>query len=256
MELKVSYMARTLGIVQARLGSTRLRAKLARRLGGKSMLEWVVRRVTDAQRLDGVIVAAGDSAENERLAHLVPSDVPVFVGSENDVLGRFVAAADAHGADAVVRVCADNPFIDPALIDRLVTTAEEHPGYDYLSYCSQSGRPVILSSVGVFAEWCSTAALRKAHATATDSLDREHVTRFLYSHPERFRIRLLPVPGALDRDDVRLTVDFEEDWEHAETIYEALGPESLEWQRIAGLLEQQPALRERMAELNRVHAKV
>src|SRR5690606_7809253 len=138
------------------------------------------RRVTDSQRLDGVIVATGEGPENARLAELVPSDVPVFVGSERDVLSRFIAAIDEHNAGAVVRICADNPFIDPSLIDRLVTTAERPPGYDYLSYCSQSGLPVILSPLGVFSEWCTAEALRTAHREATDPADREHVTRYLY----------------------------------------------------------------------------
>ena len=67
-------------------------------------------------------------------------------------------------------------------------------------------------------------------------------------------MRLIQVPAALDRDDVRLTVEEQEDWEHAEAIFEALGPESLDWQRIAGLLDQQPALRQRMAVLNQADA--
>lgn len=74
---------------------------------------------------------------------------------------------------------------------------------------------------------------------------------FMYSRPEEFRLRLIPVPVELDHDDVRLTIEHEEDWEHAETIFEALGPDELDWQRIARLLRQQPALRERMAVLNR-----
>jgi len=248
-------MLKTVGIVQARLGSQRLRGKLARRLGGKSLLEWVVRRVTDCQRLDAVIVAAGNGVAEQRIAELVPADVPIFVGSEHDVLSRYVDALDRYPAESVVRICADNPFIDPVLIDRLVAAAVEHPDCDYISYRSRCGRPVILSSLGVFAEWCRADALREAASCTKDPLDREHVTRYLYSHPDRFNIRLLPAPDSIDREDLRLTVDFEEDWEHAETIYEALGPEELDWQRIVMLLEQQPAMRERMAALNRVHVK-
>jgi spore coat polysaccharide biosynthesis protein SpsF len=212
--------------------------------------------VTDCQRLDAVIVATGDEPGGQALAELVPPDVPLFVGSETDVLSRFAAALDRFPAYAVVRVCADNPFVDPVLIDRLVRTADLHPECDYISYCSQSGRPAILSAVGVYAEWCRADALLRAHREATDAADREHVTRYLYSHPERFRVRLIPGPLQLDRDDVRLTVDIEEDWEHAQAIYEALGPEELDWQRIAELLDQQPDLRRRMAVLNRRHAKV
>ncbi|HZZ28429.1 MAG TPA: hypothetical protein VFE46_10545 [Pirellulales bacterium] len=64
-------------------------------------------------------------------------------------------------------------------------------------------------------------------------------------------MRLIPAPQGLDRDDVRLTIGSEEDWEHAQAIFEALGPEQLDYQRIAGLLDHQPALRQRMAALNR-----
>jgi spore coat polysaccharide biosynthesis protein SpsF len=247
---------KTIGIVQARLGSTRLQGKMARKLGGRSLLEWVVRRVTDCERLDRVVVATGDEADNVPVRELVPRDVAVVTGSESDVLGRFVDVLDIHPADAVVRVCADNPFIDPALIDRMVVAADDHPGCDYISYVSSAGRPVILSSVGLYAEWCRADALRRADCEATDALDREHVTRYLYSRPELFNLRLLPTPSELDRDDVRLTVDFEEDWQHAQEIFDALGAEALDWQQIARLLDTQPAMRERMAELNRKHAKV
>lgn len=248
-------MFKTIGIVQARLGSQRLKGKLARRLGSRSLLDWVVRRVTDCSQLDAVVVAAGNGPDDGWIRDLVPADVPVLVGSELDVLGRFAEVLKQYPAQGVVRVCADNPFIDPDLIDRLVAEAADHPACDYVSYCLGGGRPAILSPLGFFAEWCRAEALLAAACEATDAADREHVTRFLYSRPERFGVRLLPVPPQLDRDDLRLTVDYEEDWEHAEAIYEALGPERLDWRRIAVLLEQQPRLRQRMRDLNRQHAK-
>jgi spore coat polysaccharide biosynthesis protein SpsF len=110
--------------------------------------------------------------------------------------------------------------------------------------------------VGVFAEWCSADSLRQADREATSQADREHVTRYLYTHPEKFNLRLLPIPPELDRDDLRLTVDLEDDWEVAQTIFDALGPEQLEWQKITELLANHPRLREKMARLNRQNAKV
>ena len=77
----------------------------------------------------------------------------------------------------------------------------------------------------------------------------------MYSHPEKFNIRLIPAPEKIDRDDVRLTVEIEEDLEHAQAIFEALGPEALDWQGIAELLDHQPAMRRRMAVLNRAYAR-
>jgi len=248
-------MLEKLAIVQATFSSPRARANASRRLGGKSVLEWVVRRVTDCQQVSGAIVVTGDSPEDRSLAELVPLDVPVLAGPADDALERFAAALEKYPAESVVRVRADYPFVDPTLIDRLVTTTRAHPECDYASYCSRDGRPAILSPVGMYAEWFRGAALRRAVRKARTIADRADPTRYIYSHPEKFNLRLIPAPPQIDRDDVRLTVDIEEDWEHALTIFEALGPEELDWQRIARLLDHQPAMRERMATLNRAHAR-
>jgi len=227
-----------------------------RKLGGKPLVAWIVRRVTESQRLDGVIVVIGDRPESRWPVDLVPPDVPIFYGKQADPLACFNAALREYPARAVVRVSADSPFVDPVLIDRLVNTAEDHPNGDYIGYRFGDGRPVIQSRLGVVAEWCQTAALVQADRETADPLDRQQVTRYLYSHPEKFLLRLLPVPSELDRNDLRLTSGVDEDYEHAQEIYDALGPESLDWQRIAGLLHQQPALRRRMAFLNRNHVGV
>ena len=243
---------KTLAIVEARLESPQLRSTLTRKLGSHSVLELVVRRVTDCERLDGVIVVAGETPADDGLVHeLVPPDVPVFVSPQRDPLGRFVAALDAYRADAVVRVCSLSPFIEPVFIDRLVTTAIEHPSYDYIGYRSRSGQPAISSSLGLFAEWCRADALRRVEREAFLTAERQNVTSYVYSHPEEFKLRLIPVPPDLDRDDLRLTIELEEDFEHVQAIFEALGHDELDWRGIAGLLKQQPGLRQRMAALNR-----
>jgi spore coat polysaccharide biosynthesis protein SpsF (cytidylyltransferase family) len=253
-------MLESLGIVQVfpRTGSAACAPRVAstalRRLGGKSLLEWVVRRVTDSQRLNGVIVLLGDSPEEQRLRSLVPADVPVFAHRRSDLLSAYAAAIREYPAESIVRVCVDNPFVDPVLIDRLVVTARSQPACDYISYAAGDGRLAALSRLGIFAEWCRAKALLQADRQASDSSDRWQVTRYLYSHPEMFQLRLIPVPTPLDRDDLGLALDSEEDWEHAQAIVEALGPEVHDWQTIARLLDHQPALRKRMAVLNRAAA--
>jgi spore coat polysaccharide biosynthesis protein SpsF len=223
-------------------------------LGGKSLLEWVIRRVTDATRLDGVIVVGCEAGEHAPLCRLVPPDVPVFLSQDADMLSRYLRALEQYPAETVVRVRGDNPFVDPGLIDRLVIRAEADGDCDYATFGSRDGRPAVLSPVGVYAEWFRAKALRRAGRTAKAPADREEVTHYLYSHPEKFGVRLIPAPEEIDRDDVRLTVAGDEDWDHALAIYEALGPEAFEWQRIARLLNHQPALRRRMAALNRAYA--
>jgi spore coat polysaccharide biosynthesis protein SpsF len=251
-------MIRTLGIVE--LHAQQQRSTFARRLGGQPLVEWVVRRVCDSQLLDGVIVVAGDTPAERELAALVPSDVPIFHGSQADPLRRFKDAAVQYSAEHVVRIPADNPFIDPALIDRLVTVAGMESlaagPLDYVGYGSRDGRPAVESPLGVFAEWLTTRALRRAERRASDPRDRACATRHIYSHPDEFCVLLIPVPTPLDRDDVRLTIDSHEDWEHAQEILEALGPERLDWQAVAGLLHHQPGMRQRMAVLNREAAGI
>lgn len=248
-------MLNTLGIIDACYESCESRSKAARKLGGKSVLEWVIRRATDCQQLDGVIVVTSDVPENRFLSELVPLDVPLFTGPGPDALSCLAAALAEYPAKAAVRISARSPFIDPVLIDRLANAAEAPPKCDYVGYGSRDGRPAILSPVGVYAEWFRASALRRAERQATSASDRREPTRCLYRQPKRFRIRWIPAPEQIDRDDVRLTVDIEEDWEHTLVIFDALGPDELDWQRIADLLVHQPALRKRMAVLNRAHAR-
>ena len=246
-------MAGTLGIVE--IESTPAAPQsvglASRRLGGKPLLEWVVRRVTESLFLDRVIVVV-EPAMEDAVRALTPRDISIFVSQQPDMLGRFAAAAREFDAHQLIRVGVDNPFVDPALIDRLVCTANAHPGCDYIGYYLHDGQPAAQSTLGVFAEWARADAIFKAEAVAKIDVDRQHATRYLYSHPELFQLRLIPVPTQLDRHDVRLSIVGEEDWENAQMILDALGPENLAWQEIAGLLDSQPRIRQQMATLNGV----
>lgn len=249
-------MSSTLGIIEVpsipahRMHACGETASIAgRRFSGKSLLEWLVRRVSESLLLDQVAVVA-DAQQGDLVRRLTPSDVPLVVCEQEDELGRFAAAARHFGASHLVRVPLCCPFVDPELIDRLVCTAGANPGFDYIGYFSMDGRPAVLSKVGLFAEWCCTSAACRADRQATNPQDRQDATRYIYSHPEEFQLRFIPVPEKLDRPDVRLQVNVEEDWDLIQTILDALGPDALDWQRIASLLDHQPKLRERMADLN------
>ena len=246
-------MLRTLGIVEACDISSNCGKNATRRLGGKSILESVVRRITDCQQLDGVVVLSGCESLNKSLADLVPSDVPIVFSSKENCLDRFAEVLEKFPSESAVRIGGGDPFVDPFLVDRLVVTAFEQQNCDYVSYCSRNGLPAILSSVGVYAEWFRTEALRRAARSATSAEDRRDATRYIYSHPEKFVLRLIPTPERIDRDDVRLRLDIEEDWDNALAIFEAIDPDEVDWQRIANLLDHQPAMRSRMAALNREH---
>jgi spore coat polysaccharide biosynthesis protein SpsF len=248
-------MTQTLGIVEVNLDAAHAQEKvISRRLGGKSLLWWVVRHATECQRLDRVVVLSADTPAADVLSQLVPPDVPVLRLAGRDALERFTKAADRYDAASAVRIGVHTPFVDPVLIDRLVRTADDHPSCDYISYCCGDGRPALLSPVGVIAEWCRRSALQRANRDAVDRSVRADVTRYICSHPEVFNIRLIPLPAEIDRQDVRLRIESEEDWEHVQQIFEALGPDRLDWRKIARLLEHNPAMRRRMAALNELAA--
>ena len=227
-----------------------------RRFGGKTLLEWVVRRVSDAEHLAGVVVLAGDDPLSLSLVEHCPPDVRVFHSAAADPLGRFADAVRHFQCPAVMRLNVAHPFIDPDLIDRLIAAVAAGSGCDYASYCFGDGRPVMQSKLGVFAEWCRGEAVLLADRLARPGLERAEATRFLSTHPEIFALRLVGVPPQLDRDDVRLAIQDEEDWEHVQIVLDALGPESLDWQLITALLDRQPQIRHRMACLNRAEAAV
>jgi len=245
-------MSKTLGIVHLGPRPEGLKHKLSRKLGSHSLLELVVRRVTECQQLDGVAVVLGAGAETAALAGLVPSNVPLHISDRADLLGRLASAAEAFQADAVVRVCAQHPFVDPVLIDRLVVTADAHPQCDYVGFCLQNGRPANLSALGLFGEWCRSQALWRADAEAASPIDREQATRYLWSHPEIFPLRFIPLPHELQREDLRLALNDDEAWEHALTIYDAVGHEDVNWRRIAGLFGGLSKRRKATAEDGRV----
>lgn len=232
-------MPTTLGIVHAGPGSAYWRNKLSRRLGNRSWLELVVRRVTDCQQLDGVVVVLG--AADAALGELAPSNVPLHISDRPDALGRIASAADAFQADAVVRIGAEHPFVDPVLLDRLATTAAAHPHCDYIGFCSQHGNPGGRAALGWFGDWCRTEALWRADREATLAADREQPTRFLWTHPEFFALRFVPLPGELEREGLRMASGGEEAWEHALTIHDALGHDDVDWRRIADWLSGLPA---------------
>ncbi len=240
-------MFQTLAVVQA--GGAR-RRQLSHTVGGVPVLEWVLRRLSEAQQLDHLVVLTGHLAEDESILGLVPPDVCVFRSSRTDFLGRLHSLLQRYPAQALVLVPADTPFVDPVLIDRLVTEAREHPQCDYLCYATADGKALNPEQVGLFGEWVRAEVIHELHRRLVAAADRQHPLRYLLHHSGAYSLRLLALPEPLSPEEIRLRVESVQDWEHLETIYEALGPERLDWKHIFRLLNDQPQLRRQMALLN------
>jgi spore coat polysaccharide biosynthesis protein SpsF len=207
-------MLKTLAVVQARMGSSRLPGKSLRPLIGRTVLGLLLERLKGARKLDAIVVATSDRAVDDPIVSLVGRyGLQSVRGSEGDVLDRFQQVVSEVPAQIVVRICADNPLTDPEQVDKLVDYLE-NGGYDY----AYSNRPECGLPCGVGAEVISASALQLVHQKATAAQHREHVTLHVLDHPAMFKIGALVAPPALWCPEVRLDVDYEEDLYFLERI--------------------------------------
>jgi spore coat polysaccharide biosynthesis protein SpsF len=190
---------RTVAIVQARMGSTRLSGKVMMNLAGRSLLAYLIERISRAQTLDSIVVATTtNQRDNVIIEECERRGIPNFRGSEVDVLGRYVSAARACEADIIVRVTADNPFTDPDSIDRVVNVIM-HEGLDY---AIETRLPV-----GVTGEALTWNALQFIDSVASTAPLREHVTLYAKENPQALRCAFLEPRPDCDRADLNFTVD-------------------------------------------------
>ena len=209
-------------IIQARLGSTRLPRKILKQFyGGKTLLETVI---ANLQRVEGakVIVATSVNPNNDELeSFLKERGITVFRGSEDDVLSRFIGAAEENNVDGIVRICSDNPFLDwhgvAALIERAKTSDADYIGYRI------NDTPSIKTHFGFWGEFVTLKALKHVAATTEEKPAHEHVTIHIYTHPDEYKCEWIECPSFLQgRNDIRLTVDNIEDFENAQRAYATL----------------------------------
>ena len=195
-------------IVQARMGSTRLPGKSMEPVGGVPVVELVLRRLAKATRLSKVVLATSDLPRDTVLAeHAESLGIPVFRGSESDLVARYVGAAAAYAnGPYLVRATADNVFMDWAEIDRLVAFGIEG-NWDFVGFTN----PIHTRRINDFAgEFLRRDALEKVADLTTNPHDREHVFPYFYAHPELFRVTRIDVGSRL-HTPIKLDLDDAED---------------------------------------------
>ena len=210
-------------IIQARMGSTRLPGKILKQFyGGKTVLETILDSLHKVAGVK-VIVATSVNENNDRLAlFLKEKGELVYRGSENDVLDRFIKAAEINGVDGIVRICSDNPFMDWRGVAQLVEKAKICDA-DYIGF-RINDKPSILTHFGFWGEFVTLAALKRvAETTEEGTPAHEHVTFRIYKHPEEYKCEWIQCPDFLqERDDIRLTIDTPEDLTSALKVYSDL----------------------------------
>jgi spore coat polysaccharide biosynthesis protein SpsF len=207
-----------LAILQARMSSTRLPGKVMADVEGAPMVLRQIERLRRCRRLDGVLVATSTDPSDDGLAAMLAlHDVSVHRGPLDDVLARYEGALTAHPAEVVARLTADCPLADPEVIDATLDLLTSR-GLDYAAN-TPSHRTY---PKGLDVEAMRADALLTAAREATDPYEREHVTPYLYRHPERFAQDF--ISQAADEGEVRWTVDRPDDLAFVRAVYAALYP--------------------------------
>lgn len=210
----------TVGIVQARMGSSRLPGKMMYPLDCRPVVEHVLRRVRLAESLDEVVVAIPDRSTDDVLADTVRSlGVPLHRGDEHDVLGRFHDAVTDIDAARVVRICGDTPLVSPAVIDAVVERLRTGEA-DYVYTMEPRTFPY-----GLDVEAFTARSFERVAERATESHQREHVTIYYREHASDFHLATVTATDAfddealIDRSDLRFTLDVAADYELFRRLY-------------------------------------
>lgn len=203
------------GIIQARVGSTRLPRKVLLKLNDRTIIEHVVNRVKKAKKLTRVIVATSDSTKDDDLVNLLEKlNIEFIRGSESDVLERFHRAAVIYRADIIVRICADQPLVDPDAIDQSVSQHIQD-NMDFSDSKGENGWPD-----GTGCEVINFIALEKAQKTSNDAFEREHVKPFFYNNSTNFKMKKIEAPDEIYSPEYSFAIDTQEDFEKLKRIYE------------------------------------
>lgn len=208
------FAMKTVIVIQARLGSSRLPCKTLLNLRGLPVIDWVVERCGLSKLADDLVVALPDTRRDEVLArHLQARGVNIFRGSEQDVLSRMHGAAAAHGADVVVRVCADNPLIWGGEIDNLIRFYLRENAAGNCDYAYNHIPRNNLYPDGLGAEIISFGLFTRALHEASLPAHREHCLSYIVDNPDLFKIRTFdPLDPALHHPELKLDMDTPDDF--------------------------------------------
>ena len=210
----------TLIVVQARLGSNRFPKKvLLPFYNGKSILEIVTDRLLLNKKNAEVCIATSTNKLDDDIVELCQlKSYNFYRGSESNVLQRFIDAAKNFGAKNVIRICSDNPFLSLQLVEKLLEMANNTHS-DYIGYLVGNTH-AIQSHIGIFPEFVTLEALEKINDATNSSIYQEHVTNYIYSHPDEFNIHSIVNPWFNNPTGARFTIDTPEDFNLMSQVFD------------------------------------
>ena len=199
-------------IIQARLTSTRFPNKIIQKFDNRTLIEFLVNRVKKSKEINQIVVAIPDNKENKIIKKYL-KNTNFFYGNENNVLDRYYKAAKKFSANTIVRICGDCPFVDPEIIDKILTLYKNKK-YDYISNTIKPTFPD-----GLDVEVFSFKTLENVWKKAKTKNDKEHVTPYILKSKfyKKFNFKFKK-----DLSKLRLTVDEKIDLKQIKTVFQSL----------------------------------
>lgn len=223
-------------IIQARMCSTRLKGKVLHKINSEeTLLSFLIKQITNCKSLKTIVVATTELKEDDAIVDfLKPYDVEIFRGNSENVLDRFFHCAKKFKFSTIVRLTADNPLIDPFIID-LVIEKFSSLKCDYLSNTHPRTFPQ-----GNDVEIFSFKTLKKTWLHASKFSEKEHVTPYIYNNPNLFKIENFS--NVIDYSHLRYTVDHLNDLELVQQIVNKIKHRPILFHDVISLLETEPKL--------------
>ena len=232
-------------IVQTRTGSSRLPAKVMMKADDEFlMIDYVINQLKHSKLHDEIVIATTDLKRDDVIFdHVTNRNIPCFRGDEKNVLERHYQCAKKYAFSTIVRIPSDKPLIDPTIVDSVIEKFQSN-SYDYISNFSvdvnDNNRPNPSCPSGTEVEIFSFAALETAWKNASSEHEKEHVTTYIYSHPEKFNI--FTIKSEKNLSQFRWALDYENDLKLIRIIISKIQKRPILMNDILELFEQEPDL--------------
>ena len=222
--------------VQARMNSSRFPGKVLRKIGSKPLLQIVIDRIKNSKKVDLIVVLTSTNPKDIVIAEYCKrNSIKFFQGSENDVLHRFYEASSIYIGSHYLRINSDCPFIDWHLIDKTIEIAKKTPNLDYVTTILSNTYPI-----GQHVEVIRRETLLDINNLAKESLEREHVTPYIYNNRDEFNI--FSLSSNTNLSSIRLTIDYPEDFLMTEKLISECSEILPSYKKIIDTLENYPEI--------------
>ncbi len=212
-------MAKTAITIQARMTSTRLPGKILLPALNRPLLELMIERLRRIEAVDKIILCTTTNETDDILADLSALwEIECFRGSEHDVMSRVLSAAKHFEIDTIIETTSDCPLIDPNICSQVIDEFHVSKS-EYCSNVYERSFPI-----GMDVQVFSTDVLEDAFSRTEDPEEREHVSLFIYRHPEIYNLSWITAPESQKDPNLRLTLDTPEDYDLIKKLYELLYP--------------------------------